>query len=422
MSEPKKYGLQLNKKAAAKALLVKKPSVFGDDSDEEDATKELNKKLLDEAAKAKVKKTTKLAIEKALNEDASVYEYDSLYDDMQAKKQAKVGLKKTSDDNKPKYIHNLLKSAELRKKEYERRVERTVQKEREEEGDKFADKESFVTSAYKKKMEEIAAAEEKERQEAQMEDILDVTRQGNLNAFYHNLYRTTTDDEPTIKKEKIDDDPPIKKEKIDDNEDEGTETVEKPEKQRDAMFSNRRLDKRDGEKRKYRSRRHSSTNSIGDKQSDSDDDTNQGDITRKEMEDLDKDDSESDNEAKEETNDKDPHNIKNGVRKRKNKRKPSSSESDSDDDSDKSKHRKQSKSLKKHKNNENKISTTKSEHGSDSNGDESPKVIESIQNKENTQPKPKKPMTMREKYARKTTDAEIEAARQRYFLRKQARA
>jgi len=37
-----------------------------------------------------------------------------------------------------------------------------VQKEREAEGDEFADKEKFVTTAYRKKMEEQALAEEEE--------------------------------------------------------------------------------------------------------------------------------------------------------------------------------------------------------------------------------------------------------------------
>ena len=69
----------------------------------------------------------------------------------------------------PKYIGNLLKAAESRKKEEERRTERKVQKEREQEQGQFADKEAFVTSAYKKKMEEMQKEEEKERREAAME-------------------------------------------------------------------------------------------------------------------------------------------------------------------------------------------------------------------------------------------------------------
>ena len=44
-----------------------------------------------------------------------------------------------------------------------------MQKEREQEGDEFADKEVFVTSAYKKKMQERQEQEERERREAELE-------------------------------------------------------------------------------------------------------------------------------------------------------------------------------------------------------------------------------------------------------------
>ena len=64
--------------------------------------------------------------------------------------------KKKEIDRKPKYIKQLLKSAELRNKENERRIERQVQKEREAEGEMYADKETFVTGAYRAKMEEMA--------------------------------------------------------------------------------------------------------------------------------------------------------------------------------------------------------------------------------------------------------------------------
>jgi len=68
-------------------------------------------------------------------------------------------------DRKPRYIESLLKHAEIRNREKERRLERQVQKEREAEGDEFADKESFVTSAYRKKMEEMQKLEEEERKQ-----------------------------------------------------------------------------------------------------------------------------------------------------------------------------------------------------------------------------------------------------------------
>ncbi len=72
---------------------------------------------------------------------------------------------------KPKYIHNLLKTSEQRKKEYERRVERKVQKEREAEAGQFDDSEKFVTSAYKKKMQEMQEEEERERRQEALEGM-----------------------------------------------------------------------------------------------------------------------------------------------------------------------------------------------------------------------------------------------------------
>lgn len=55
-----------------------------------------------------------------------------------------------------------------------------IQKEREKEGDEFADKEVFVTSAYKKKLEEMKLEEEREKREEYLESIGDVTKQKDL--------------------------------------------------------------------------------------------------------------------------------------------------------------------------------------------------------------------------------------------------
>nr|KAG5700393.1 hypothetical protein BaRGS_029645 [Batillaria attramentaria] len=129
----------------------------------------VNQSAKKEAARSKLKKQTQLDIDKALQEDPSVYEYDNIYDDIQAKKITTDTKEAHKVDKKPKYITGLLKMAEVRKREEERRIERKVQREREEEGNKFEDKEAFVTSAYKKKMQEQQEAEEKERREAAME-------------------------------------------------------------------------------------------------------------------------------------------------------------------------------------------------------------------------------------------------------------
>lgn len=48
-------------------------------------------------------------------------------------------------------------------------MEKKIQKERELEGGAFDDKEAFVTSAYKKKLQERAEEEEREKREAAIE-------------------------------------------------------------------------------------------------------------------------------------------------------------------------------------------------------------------------------------------------------------
>jgi len=99
-------------------------------------------------------------LKKAIEDDPSVFEYDAVYDDMS---RAKAEIKeKEKSDKKPKYIEGLLKTAKSRELENELRKERLAQRERETEGNKFADKEAFVTSAYKKKMMELREMQEEQ--------------------------------------------------------------------------------------------------------------------------------------------------------------------------------------------------------------------------------------------------------------------
>ncbi|XP_044518722.1 nuclear speckle splicing regulatory protein 1-like [Gracilinanus agilis] len=132
-------------------------------------------------------KQTKLEIQKALAEDATVYEYDSIYDEMQQKKEESNPKLLLVKDRKPKYIHSLLKAVEMRKKEQEKRMEKKIQKEREMEKGEFDDKEAFVTSAYKKKLQERAEEAERERRAAALEACLDVTKEKDLSRFYRHL-------------------------------------------------------------------------------------------------------------------------------------------------------------------------------------------------------------------------------------------
>lgn len=168
-------------------------NVFGDDnaSDEDDGTDWVRKALKAEGEKNKMKKQTKLDMQKALNEDPTIYQYDEVYDDLERKGQSDSVNKQK--EKKSKYIQKLLKTAERRKKEQEHRIERMVQKEREAEGEMYADKESYVTSAYRAKLEEFKKMEEEEAKMNRLEAIGDVTKQQDISGFYRHLYEQTVD-------------------------------------------------------------------------------------------------------------------------------------------------------------------------------------------------------------------------------------
>ncbi|EGW12177.1 EF-hand calcium-binding domain-containing protein 5 [Cricetulus griseus] len=159
----------------------------------------VSESLQREAAKKQAMKQTKLEIQKALAEDSTVYEYDSIYDEMQKKKEESNPKLLLGKDRKPKYIHNLLKAVEIRKKEQEKRMEKKIQREREMEKGEFDDKEAFVTSAYKKKLEERAEEEEREKKAAALEARLDVTKQKDLSGFYRHLLNQAVGEEAVPK-------------------------------------------------------------------------------------------------------------------------------------------------------------------------------------------------------------------------------
>ena len=72
----------------------------------------------------------------------------------------------------PKYIQALKKAAERRKLEGELVYEHQAQRELEKEANDFRDKESFLTSGYKKKLEERRVLEEELAKEAEFEGLL----------------------------------------------------------------------------------------------------------------------------------------------------------------------------------------------------------------------------------------------------------
>ncbi|CAA9998460.1 unnamed protein product [Nesidiocoris tenuis] len=186
------------------------------------------------------RRQAKVEVEKALKEDATVFQYDEIYDEIDQQKKSLSGANKPKD-RKPKYVQNLLLAAERRKMENERRYERQVQKEREAEGEEFKDKETFVTSAYKKKLEEFAKLDAEQMRQDMLEEIGDVTKQPDISGFYRHLYQSTVGGEKP--------------------------TTEQPQEDKD---SSDKAKKSGGAGRQYRKRKDS--HSSGDKNQDADSD------------------------------------------------------------------------------------------------------------------------------------------------------
>ncbi|KIW93219.1 uncharacterized protein Z519_05824 [Cladophialophora bantiana CBS 173.52] len=113
-------------------------------------------------------RSAKLHDEEASKIDASVYDYDAAYDTFHAEKEKKST--EAGGSSGPKYMGSLLQSAEVRKRDQLRAREKLLQREREAEGDEYADKEKFVTGAYKKQQEEIRRMEEEEKRREEAEE------------------------------------------------------------------------------------------------------------------------------------------------------------------------------------------------------------------------------------------------------------
>jgi len=83
-------------------------------------------------------------------------------------------------------------------------------REREQEGDLYADKEVFVTSAYKAKLAERQADLEREKLEDKREAMLNVLQQDNMDAFYRFQFKVRTGDVTILEEsEKIKTEPSI---------------------------------------------------------------------------------------------------------------------------------------------------------------------------------------------------------------------
>ncbi|KAK0711129.1 coiled-coil domain-containing protein 55-domain containing protein [Lasiosphaeris hirsuta] len=116
--------------------------------------------------------THKYAQAEAEGDDPLIYDYDAVYDSLKAagaaaKKEAEE--KGAGAERRPRYFDALLQAADVRERDRLIAEEKRLKRERDAEGDAFADKEAFVTEAYKKQQEENRRLEEAEKKREEAE-------------------------------------------------------------------------------------------------------------------------------------------------------------------------------------------------------------------------------------------------------------
>ncbi|XP_030569345.1 nuclear speckle splicing regulatory protein 1 [Drosophila novamexicana] len=193
----KQFGLIIpgqQKKQPVKPLDQTKPSIFDESSNSSVSDHDADAPKMRLSGKAGVvsgpslmDRVARIVQEKALAEDPTIFQYDELYDVMDTKREEAKETKRL-EPRKAKYIGRLMEHAERRKLENELRVERQVQKDREAEGEMYKDKDTYVTAAYRKKLESIRQLQEQDKRDEYLEAIGDVTKQNDLDGFYRHLY------------------------------------------------------------------------------------------------------------------------------------------------------------------------------------------------------------------------------------------
>lgn len=177
-----KYGLNL--RPAKPKKQPPRPSIalgFNEDDDND-----VEKEIAIQASKSKSLKEVEEQQRKALEEDPTIFDYDGVYDKM--KEKVARPLIQDREERKPKYIQNLIQKAKEREQYREIVYEKKIAKERSKDDHLFADKDKYVTEAYRRKLAEREKQMELERIRELQEEREDVTKKKDfLLDFYTNL-------------------------------------------------------------------------------------------------------------------------------------------------------------------------------------------------------------------------------------------
>ncbi|KAJ7981218.1 nuclear speckle splicing regulatory protein 1 [Quillaja saponaria] len=179
-----KYGLNL--RPVHKKHQSKRPPLathFGFNDEEEN---DVEREIARQASKNKSVKEIEEQQKKALEEDPTVFDYDGVYDKMKEKEVRPVV--QDREERKPKYIQNLMKKAQERQQYQDIVYEKKLAKERSKDDHLYADKDKFITEAYRKTLLEREQQMELERLRELQEERDDVTKKKDfLVDFYSNL-------------------------------------------------------------------------------------------------------------------------------------------------------------------------------------------------------------------------------------------
>jgi coiled-coil domain-containing protein 55 len=203
-------GFSIAKKPAAKPAGKSNLAASSTFSSTKEASKPIDKheelRRVTEAAKVELQKEDLKAIESALEEDPTLFDYSEYYDEMHSKMQSKKkpvtgnakygygitlsssGTSKASTDATPqsRYIDSLLLKARERESERELVMERQRHKENQKYEEMFGSTESFVTPEYQAKLEE----DQRKREELERRDRQEAGISSMAN-FHTNLRRAT---------------------------------------------------------------------------------------------------------------------------------------------------------------------------------------------------------------------------------------
>lgn len=201
-SQPKQYGLIKKPITQSKGLVIannKRPTLFNNDDDDINEIDESNdgnaiKRANRFIIASKTTQSSSSSSTAVTTTEADVYDYDGSYDSFKKNDNSNnhplLSTTAAGSSNfskpKPKYIENIIATSKIREKEQERMYERKLMRDRQKEDELYGDTEKFMTSAYKKKLEDEKKWQYEDKLSDAVEQKTDYRSKG-MHGFYANL-------------------------------------------------------------------------------------------------------------------------------------------------------------------------------------------------------------------------------------------